>query len=67
SPKLYWMPDKICRVCYECGAPFTMFRRRHHCRVCGQVFCQNCSGYSVDGKDFGIAGSIRTCRMCYDQ
>merc|ERR1712238_536464 len=27
--------------------PFTVFRRRHHCRICGQVFCNTCSGYFV--------------------
>lgn len=28
----YWMPDRLCKVCYGCEDPFTMFRRRHHCR-----------------------------------
>ena len=28
----YWMPDRLCKVCYCCEDPFTMFRRRHHCR-----------------------------------
>jgi hypothetical protein len=28
----YWMPDRLCKVCYSCEDPFTMFRRRHHCR-----------------------------------
>ncbi|RUS21309.1 hypothetical protein BC937DRAFT_93091 [Endogone sp. FLAS-F59071] len=31
----YWMPDEASKECYECKAPFTMFRRKHHCRICG--------------------------------
>jgi 1-phosphatidylinositol-3-phosphate 5-kinase len=42
-----WMPDRLCKTCYSCDTPFTVFRRRHHCRICGQVFCNTCSGYFV--------------------
>lgn len=37
SGRQYWMPDRLCRSCYNCEQPFTMLRRRHHCRCCGQV------------------------------
>lgn len=63
----YWMPDKLCKVCYGCEEQFTMFRRRHHCRMCGQVFCHNCSNYSIDGSVVNIAGLVRSCRLCHDQ
>lgn len=33
------MPEQECRSCYECNASFSTFRRKHHCRICGQVFC----------------------------
>ena len=42
-----WMPDKICKVCYNCEDQFTMYRRRHHCRMCGQIFCDRCSSECV--------------------
>lgn len=32
----YWMPDEISKECYQCKLPFTTFRRKHHCRVCGK-------------------------------
>lgn len=35
----HWMPDSKVTECYECGLPFNTLRRRHHCRVCGQIFC----------------------------
>ena len=47
SDRQHWMPDKLCKQCYACDLPFTVFRRRHHCRLCGQVFCSNCSSYFV--------------------
>ncbi len=33
------MPDKEVKFCYDCGTVFTTFKRRHHCRICGQIFC----------------------------
>ena len=33
----YWMPDAVSSDCYDCASTFTTFRRKHHCRICGQV------------------------------
>jgi len=46
--KEHWMPDSLCKNCCGCDAQFTVFRRRHHCRLCGQVFCNECSAYFVE-------------------
>lgn len=46
----YWMPDDISRECYECATRFSTLRRRHHCRVCGQIFCSRCCSQRVPGK-----------------
>ena len=62
----FWMPDRLCKTCYECEAPFTVFRRKHHCRVCGQVFCHNCTNF-IDGKIMCVRGMVRTCKACYSQ
>lgn len=61
------MPDKICKVCYDCGEFFTFFRRRHHCRLCGQIFCGQCSSAFVDGVPHGFSGPVRVCNFCHDQ
>jgi hypothetical protein len=61
------MPDRFCKVCYGCEEPFTMYRRRHHCRMCGQVFCNNCSSYSIDGVMFNAQGLVRACKDCFEQ
>lgn len=62
----HWMPDQLCKHCYACDTPFTVFRRRHHCRLCGQVFCSACSAYFVPSQKKG-SSTLRTCQMCYDQ
>ncbi|KAL9304222.1 hypothetical protein ACSQ67_021485 [Phaseolus vulgaris] len=43
----FWMPDQSCRVCYECDSQFTLFNRKHHCRLCGRIFCNKCTTNSV--------------------
>ena len=43
ATKAEWKRDDECPSCERCHKPFTVFRRRHHCRHCGYVFCNNCS------------------------
>ncbi|XP_025088502.1 1-phosphatidylinositol 3-phosphate 5-kinase-like [Pomacea canaliculata] len=62
--KQYWMPDRSCRQCYDCGDKFTTFRRRHHCRICGQIFCSKCCNQELPGKIIGYKGGIRVCDYC---
>jgi len=38
-----WQPDASQPSCRLCSKPFTLLRRRHHCRSCGQVVCDSCS------------------------
>ncbi|KAK1279908.1 1-phosphatidylinositol-3-phosphate 5-kinase FAB1B [Acorus gramineus] len=65
----FWMPDHSCRVCYECDAQFTVFNRRHHCRLCGRVFCAKCTLNSVPAVDpcssDGGGDMIRVCNYCF--
>ncbi|KAJ8321633.1 hypothetical protein KUTeg_000104 [Tegillarca granosa] len=62
--KQYWMPDSSCKECYDCGDKFTTFRRRHHCRICGQIFCSKCCNQELPGKIIGYKGGIRVCTYC---
>ncbi|KAL4290601.1 hypothetical protein GQ457_14G007610 [Hibiscus cannabinus] len=69
----FWMPDHSCRMCYECENPFTLFNRRHHCRLCGRVFCAKCTANSVPvpSNDSSIPQEerdrIRACNFCFKQ
>ncbi|SLM37344.1 1-phosphatidylinositol-3-phosphate 5-kinase [Lasallia pustulata] len=61
--KEYWMRDENARDCFYCGDSFSTFRRKHHCRTCGQIFDGKCTSL-VSGKQFGQPGSLRVCKPC---
>ncbi|XP_022729657.1 1-phosphatidylinositol-3-phosphate 5-kinase FAB1A-like isoform X2 [Durio zibethinus] len=69
----FWMPDQSCMVCYECDSQFTVFNRRHHCRLCGRVFCAKCTANSVPAPSDKPRASredwerIRVCNYCFKQ
>ncbi|KAL9602447.1 MAG: hypothetical protein Q9219_001871 [cf. Caloplaca sp. 3 TL-2023] len=63
----YWMKDENARDCFYCGGAFSTFRRKHHCRTCGQIFDAKWLFYSTSilpGAQFGHASSIRVCKPC---
>ncbi|XP_040200358.1 lateral signaling target protein 2 homolog [Rana temporaria] len=60
-----WIPDSASTQCMSCYAPFTLLRRRHHCRSCGKIFCSRCSGYSSSLPHVPNAQPVRVCSHCY--
>lgn len=60
-----WIPDDEAPRCMACAQSFTTFRRRHHCRNCGGVFCGVCSNTSAPLPKFGLIKAVRVCRDCY--
>ncbi|XP_037554061.1 FYVE and coiled-coil domain-containing protein 1 [Nematolebias whitei] len=61
----WWLVDKEAIHCLDCQGQFTWFLRRHHCRICGRIFCYNCSNNFVMTKHSGK--KERCCRDCYTQ
>ncbi|KAJ5095844.1 hypothetical protein NUU61_005200 [Penicillium alfredii] len=59
----FWMRDENAKDCFHCGEPFSTFRRKHHCRTCGQIFDSKCT-LLIPGARFGQPGSIRVCKPC---
>eukprot|EP00993_Chasmostoma_nieuportense_P002268 NODE_307_length_2448_cov_28.707454_g285_i0.p1 GENE.NODE_307_length_2448_cov_28.707454_g285_i0~~NODE_307_length_2448_cov_28.707454_g285_i0.p1 ORF type:complete len:752 (+),score=205.01 NODE_307_length_2448_cov_28.707454_g285_i0:84-2339(+) len=51
-----WVPDNLSHTCSFCHKPFTFWRRRHHCRICGRLFCHADCEVSAAG--------VRQCRKC---
>ncbi|XP_048851927.1 lateral signaling target protein 2 homolog isoform X3 [Brienomyrus brachyistius] len=60
-----WVPDEVCSHCTACKAPFTVIRRKHHCRSCGKIFCSRCSSHSAPLPRYGQVKPVRVCTHCY--
>jgi len=64
--KVQKVADALRPNCPHCGAEFTMSKRRHHCRLCGDVFCDACSAHRVtlplEGPEFDKP--VRVCDLC---
>ncbi|KAF1974385.1 hypothetical protein BU23DRAFT_553448 [Bimuria novae-zelandiae CBS 107.79] len=61
----YWMRDENAKDCFNCGDAFSTFRRKHHCRTCGQIFDSKCTSI-LPGKMFGQTMNVRVCKPCED-
>ncbi|OQS02362.1 hypothetical protein THRCLA_05255 [Thraustotheca clavata] len=59
-----WVKDNERAACILCMRNFHTLRRKHHCRLCGEVICYDCSVIkSVDLPVLG-ANKIRLCKVC---
>ncbi|OAG43124.1 hypothetical protein AYO21_02743 [Fonsecaea monophora] len=61
--KEFWMRDENAKDCFHCGEQFTTFRRKHHCRTCGQIFDNKCT-VLINGSHFGSNSAVRVCKPC---
>ena len=59
----YWLDDASATKCRLCDRKFTTFIRKHHCRICGKIFCSHCTTF-IDGDKFNHHGKMRVCLMC---
>ncbi|GMT23393.1 hypothetical protein PFISCL1PPCAC_14690, partial [Pristionchus fissidentatus] len=53
--------------CYRCRTEFGMFTRKHHCRACGQIFCDPCSSKNMALPLLGIEKPVRVCDSCSEK
>lgn len=71
--KIYtWVNDSAVNNCFNCAKEFSVLLRRHHCRVCGHIFCYRCAAhFSVipsemkTSADITETGPVRLCFKCY--
>ena len=55
-----WVKDEDVSIC-SCKTPFSLFVGRHHCRVCGDIYCNSCS----KERRF-VEGFDRPQRVCHN-
>ncbi|XP_077131917.1 WD repeat and FYVE domain-containing protein 3 isoform X2 [Ranitomeya variabilis] len=61
----HWVKDEGMDSCSGCAVRFSLTERRHHCRNCGQLFCQKCSRFQSEIKRLKISSPVRVCQNCY--
>ena len=59
-----WVPDGQIVDCEECSKKFGFFRRRHHCRACGGLYCSTCSRVRMALPQHGYDSKVRVCGVC---
>jgi hypothetical protein len=59
-----WDRDDAETKCKMCFAEFSLFKRRHHCRSCGVLCCDNCSLNRVLLPNIDQKKKLRVCDKC---
>ncbi|XP_031435137.1 RUN and FYVE domain-containing protein 2 [Clupea harengus] len=54
-----WLKDKDASHCKLCEKEFSISRRKHHCRNCGEIFCNACSD-----NELPLPASPKPVRVC---
>lgn len=62
--KDHWVPDEAVTKCTDCGTDFGAFVRRHHCRNCGDIFCDKCTHGRIALTAEENAPQVRVCDRC---
>ncbi|TYZ67315.1 hypothetical protein PybrP1_007831, partial [[Pythium] brassicae (nom. inval.)] len=59
-----WAKSEQRKACYVCQQSFPSFRRKHHCRLCGEVVCSKCSSMHTIKLAKSGASAFRVCSAC---
>lgn len=61
--KKKWESSNTCALC---TSTFNLFRRQHHCRICGTSVCSKCSSVRKDtrGNSSTATNGARVCMSC---
>nr|DAD41674.1 TPA_asm: hypothetical protein HUJ06_015997 [Nelumbo nucifera] len=62
--KDHWVPDEAVTKCTACGTDFGAFVRKHHCRNCGDIFCDKCTHGRIALTADEQAQPVRVCDRC---
>ena len=60
----YWVPNHEILKCHYCKKVFNNSESKHHCRSCGQGFCDECSKQRQPVPSRGWDYPVRICESC---
>ncbi|NWX34039.1 RUFY1 protein, partial [Notiomystis cincta] len=58
-----WLKDDEATHCKQCKKEFSISRRKHHCRNCGDIFCNTCSSNELALPSY--PKPVRVCDNCH--
>lgn len=61
-----WCDKKSVTCCAKCTTAFNLFKKKHHCRACGKVYCDTCTKNKIILKHIDTAAMQRVCDICLD-
>lgn len=61
----YWRPNNEIKNCHKCQTPFGPTDTKHHCRACGEGFCDRCSSKTKCVPSRNWHTPVRVCDICY--
>ncbi|KAG7383591.1 hypothetical protein PHYPSEUDO_003517 [Phytophthora pseudosyringae] len=59
-----WIPRSTQKACYVCMREFNVLRKRHSCRMCGEVICSRCSVFREVNLPV-LENKFRICSCCF--
>ena len=60
------IPDEEVKSCLFCTGKFNFVNRKHHCRICGNIFCGKCLVWTRIPY-LGYLSRVRSCLGCVDK
>ncbi|XP_076878059.1 RUN and FYVE domain-containing protein 1 [Brachyhypopomus gauderio] len=58
-----WLKDDEATQCKQCQKEFSISRRKHHCRNCGDIYCSSCSANELALPSY--PRPVRVCDICH--
>ncbi|MBN3314395.1 RUFY1 protein, partial [Atractosteus spatula] len=58
-----WLKDDEATQCKQCQKEFSISRRKHHCRNCGDIYCNSCSSNELALPSY--PRPVRVCDTCH--
>uniref|UniRef100_A0A668AAP6 RUN and FYVE domain containing 1 n=1 Tax=Myripristis murdjan TaxID=586833 RepID=A0A668AAP6_9TELE len=58
-----WLKDDEATHCKQCQKEFSISRRKHHCRNCGDIYCNSCSSNELALPSY--PRPVRVCDVCH--
>ncbi|XP_076756713.1 zinc finger FYVE domain-containing protein 1 isoform X1 [Xylocopa sonorina] len=63
----YWRPNNEIKYCHKCKTSFGPTDTKHHCRACGEGFCEHCSSRTKCVPSRNWHTPVRVCDICYNK